>query len=113
MKRVEILTVSNDRRHEVSNEVIKVLKPVMYSQDDFGINKYGKPLNHDMDYDWLQMWLEEQADGMKYIVNEMKRKELVKLQLQYAIEEQNWSVVKAALELLSKTGTGNKKNPSK
>jgi len=37
------------------------------SQEDKGIEKYGQPLDPLDDYDWLEMAIEEQVDGFKYL----------------------------------------------
>lgn len=61
------------------NKTIKEFKEVAYSQEVKGINKYGKPLDPMDNYNWLQMALEEQVDGAKYLIAEMeKRKFIVK-----------------------------------
>ncbi|RDW17026.1 hypothetical protein CWR48_15605 [Oceanobacillus arenosus] len=44
------------------------------SQEDKGIAKYGKPLDPMDNYDWLQMALEEQVDGTKYLIAEMEKR---------------------------------------
>lgn len=95
-----------DGRHDVTGKTLVTLSQVMHHQDNYGIVKYNKPLKHTHNYDWLQMFLEEAADGLKYIQNEIDRKEQVKKQLAYAIEIKDWEIVKVALENLSITGTG-------
>ena len=101
--------IANDGRHDVSDMVIKTLKPVLYEQDHFGMDKYGVPLNFSYGYDWLAMFFEEQADGMKYIQNEMLRRNHVKGLLEYAIETRDWKHVELALKELSISGTGEHK----
>jgi hypothetical protein len=78
----------------------------MFAQDDYGFDKYKKALKHSMDYDWLQMFLEEMADGLKYIQNELDRRETIKWLLYSAIDHSDWSLVQVALKLISKEGTG-------
>lgn len=96
-----------DERHDVSKKTLNTLERVMYSQDNYGIEKYKKPLNHTMNYDWLQMFLEEIADGLKYIQNEMDRRALVIEILECALDADNPKyVILSALEILKSEGTG-------
>jgi hypothetical protein len=93
--------------HEVSDRMLATLKKVSYKQDDYGFDKYEKPLRSNYPYDWLQMFLEEMADGMKYIQNEIDRKQAVIHLLEYALDSDNpKELVKGALEILKITGTG-------
>ncbi|WP_158681501.1 hypothetical protein [Microbulbifer pacificus] len=46
-------------------------------QEMKGIKKYGKALDPLDDYDWLTMAAEEQVDGYKYLLAEMKKREYV------------------------------------
>lgn len=48
-------------------------------QEDKGIKKYGQPLDPlDKHYDWLEMAIEEQVDGFKYLYAEqVKRKHII------------------------------------
>lgn len=55
------------------DEFIKVAN----SQERKGIEKYGKPLDALDNYDWLEMALEEQVDGTKYLVAEMEKRKFV------------------------------------
>ena len=48
-----------------------------YEQENKGIKKYGKALEPLDDYDWLTMAAEEQVDGYKYLLAEMKKREYV------------------------------------
>jgi hypothetical protein len=100
------LAKPTDDRNEVSDKALKTLKEVMYKQDDFGIEKYGVPLKDHYDYDWLQMFMEEMADGLKYIQNEMDRKNKVIQTLELAIASNEFELVKSALEILRRSGTG-------
>lgn len=55
----------------VEAEVAKILK----DRDMKGRITYGKGLEHDDDYDWLDMAIEEAADLLKYLVAaKLKRK---------------------------------------
>lgn len=67
----------NDKRHDVSNRILDTLKKDMYEQDHYGMDKYKEPLHHSYNYDWMKMFRQEMADGLKYIQNEMDRKEEV------------------------------------
>jgi hypothetical protein len=94
-------------KHNVSSRTLTNLEKVMFKQDDYGIEKYKKPLKHTYKYDWLQMFMEEMADGLKYIQNEMDRKELIIGILGQGLESENpKKYIQTALELLSMKGTG-------
>lgn len=101
-----------DGRHEVADMMLENKKKIAYAQDDFGINKYGKALHADMNYNWLDMIREELADADKYLECEATRKERVIEMLEYAMHEGNWYVVEQAYAELKKSGTGKEKNPS-
>lgn len=59
-------------------KVNKKFSETAYLQEMKGIRKYGKALDPMDNYDWLQMALEEQVDGTKYLVAEIeKRKHVV------------------------------------
>jgi hypothetical protein len=93
--------------HNVSNKMLETLKKIAYKQDDYGFDKYKKPLRSNYKYDWLQMLLEEMADGLKYIQNEMDRKEAVIYLLEYGLESENpKEFISGALEILKISGTG-------
>jgi hypothetical protein len=102
----EQLKSKKDARNDVSDKTLETLKEVMYKQDDFGMDKYGVPLKDHYDYDWLQMFMEEMADGLKYIQNEMDRKNKVIQTLELAIASNEFELVKSALEILRRSGTG-------
>lgn len=93
-------------KHDVSKKTLKTIEKVMLAQDEYGFAKYKESLRSTMNYDWLQMFLEEMADGLKYIQNEIDRKETVKKLLRSALECQEFSFVEVALKILSKEGTG-------
>jgi hypothetical protein len=96
-----------EEKHEVSKKALNTLEKVMFSQDDYGLDKYQKPLKHTYQYDWLQMFLEEMADGLKYIQNEMDRKqsviEILECSLEMNVPKEG---VIRALKLLKMEGTG-------
>lgn len=101
------INFENDTRHEVSDKMLKSLKDVSYSQDDFGMDKYKKPLHHNMKYNWLKMFREEIADGLKYIECEESRKEEIIQILEAAMRvDEPKTYIKSALELLTVEGTG-------
>lgn len=50
---------------------------VAKSQEEKGIKKYGQALDPLDDYDWLEMAVEEQVDGFKYLhAEQVKRKHI-------------------------------------
>jgi translation elongation factor EF-1beta len=101
------MNFEEDTRHDLSRKTLSNLERVMHKQDDFGIEKYGKALNSNMKYDWHSMFLEEMADGLKYLQCEMERKEEVIKLLEAAIRVDNpKEYVQTALELLKIGGTG-------
>lgn len=94
-------------KNAVSDRTLKTIKKVMYSQDDYGFEKYKKTLRHTMNYDWLQMFLEEMADGLKYIQNEMDRKKLIIEVLEFGLESNDPKFsIQTALKILKTEGTG-------
>lgn len=96
-------------KHTVTNKAILTLKQVMEAQDEFGIRKYGKELNHRDNYDWMKMFLEEFADGLKYIQCEIENKQEVILILKgaKAVKHHNKDLfIDAALDILTKSNTG-------
>jgi hypothetical protein len=101
-----IPVIEFEKKNDVTKKALETLEKVMLAQDDYGFNKYKTALKSGMNYDWLQMFLEEMADGLKYIQNEIDRKNRVKNLLKLAIEEHDFGIVEAALEILSKEGTG-------
>lgn len=58
----------------LQNSVVK-FSEVARSQEDKGIEKYGQALEPIDDYDWLEMAIEEQVDGFKYLHAEQKKRE--------------------------------------
>jgi hypothetical protein len=95
-----------DKKHVVSKKTLKTLEKVMLAQDDYGFAKYKKPLTPHMNYDWLQMFLEEMADGLKYIQNEIDRKAQVIRLLEISLEIDSRVLVESALQILKTEGTG-------
>lgn len=59
----------------VSQKVIDIISNVVDSQDQKGMEKYGKTIDqaHDHNYDWQMMAIEELVDAMKYMVKENER----------------------------------------
>lgn len=51
------------------------MEGTMNSQDEFGLEKYGKPLDPMDDYDWLDMAEQEIADMIKYFNCERERRD--------------------------------------
>jgi hypothetical protein len=101
------INFEEDTRHDVSNKALRRLEKVMFQQDDFGVKKYGKPLNSSMDYDWLQMAQEEQADMSKYLECERQRREHIRELLEKGKVSNNPKLyINMALDLLSYEGTG-------
>jgi hypothetical protein len=101
------INFEDDTRHNVSDRALRKLKKTMYSQDDFGVNKYGEPLSSNMNYNWLEMAREEISDFLKYLQCEEERKNLVIATLRMAQESNDpTDFIKYALELLETGGTG-------
>lgn len=97
----------SDNRHDVSDRMLETLRNVSYKQDDYGIEKYKTNLKHTQRYDWLQMFLEEMADGLKYIQNEMDRKQQFIQLLEFALSQKNpQSFIWDAIKILKTEGTG-------
>jgi hypothetical protein len=95
------------KKHDVSKKTLKTLEQVMLSQDNYGFDKYKKALSSTMNYDWLQMFLEEMADGLKYIQNEMDRKQLVIEILEFGLKRDDPKYfMRDALVILKTEGTG-------
>lgn len=101
------INFEDDTRHTVSERALIKLKRTMYSQDDFGVNKYGEPLNSKMNYNWLEMAREEISDFLKYLQCEEERKNLVIHTLRLAQKTDDpTDFINYALELLETGGTG-------
>jgi hypothetical protein len=106
-KNINFEDVPSVDKHNVSSRTLTTLEKVMFKQDDYGVEKYKKPLKHTYRYDWLEMFMEEMADGLKYIQNEMDRKKLIVGILEHAIESDDPKRhISTALDLLTVEGTG-------
>lgn len=104
---IEPLTFEEDKKHDVTKRALKTLEKVMIAQDDYGFKKYGEPLKFTQNYDWIQMFLEEMADGLKYLQNEMDTKKVVINILEFGLNQDNPKYsIKHALSILKKEGTG-------
>ncbi len=97
-------------KHTITDKSLLQLKQVMQQQDEYGIRKYGKELDPKDNYNWLMMFMEEMADGMKYIQCEMENKtDVIRIlngALQVLHAETKDTYIRFALEILTKTNTG-------
>lgn len=95
----------------ITNKAVATMIETMHRQDMVGIQKYGKPLDHMMNYSWLEMAVEELADLTKYIQCEMERKnDLIKI-LEAGEEAPNPRFyISMALSVLKMEGTSHGKN---
>ena len=66
-----------DNEPEHLKEVKRKFEEVADIQERKGIEKYGQPLRALDGFDWLQMALEEQVDGTKYLVAEMEKRKFI------------------------------------
>lgn len=57
----------------------KKFKRVAFTQEMKGLDKYGEPLDPlNKEFDWLEMCIEEQVDGFKYLhAEQVKRAHIV------------------------------------
>ena len=91
----------------ITEKTLDTLAKDMHEQDIYGLEKYGKPLNHRDRYDWLAMFRQEMADGLKYIQCEMERKAEIQSLLKKALLSDNpKNYIRKALDLLMIEGTG-------
>jgi hypothetical protein len=97
---------NHDDRHDVSDKMLDTLKETAYNQDNYGIVKYKVALHHSHKYDWMAMFYEEIADGLKYLQNEMDRKAVILGYLKTAVKIKDWIHVEKAIDLLEVGGTG-------
>lgn len=101
-----------DKPHEfpITDQSIQDVKRVMDQQDDFGIKKYGKPLDWRDNYSWREMKLQELADYIKYDYCEYQEKleaiRILNSALQVGHAENKDTYIKYALEILTKINTG-------
>lgn len=95
-------------KNTVSDKTLDNLKKTMYEQDDYGMQKYNEPLTHEYDYDWMNMFEQEIADGLKYLQCEKDRKRVVVSILQIAMKADHTTVknqlIEDALNLLTAGG---------
>lgn len=102
----------NKLEFPITEQAKKSIGTAMDSQDGYGFDKYGQPLDHkDTRYNWLSMFKEEIADGLKYIECEENRKKDVIGLLEKAFRASELGVGNAgfigeALRLLKIQGTG-------
>ena len=78
-----------------SEIVIKEFSKIIDSQEQKGIEKYGKTIDEAKNYDWKLMALEEAADLQKYLI-----KEIIKLKAEIErlkVIEQAYEGIKKAL----------------
>jgi hypothetical protein len=93
--------------HEATERSISRLEKVMRKQDIYGYDKYKKPLTSDMPYNWHNMFMEEMADGLKYLEMEQERKqEVIRLLKMAMVSEHSQTLVSQAIHLLEMGGTG-------
>ncbi len=104
------INYENDLRHNISDKMLRNLKKVAYKQDDYGMDKYGTPLSHMLNYDWEAMQDEEIADFLKYRECARQRKAYVIQLLKSATHQETVKELKeyiqTALEILEVEGTG-------
>jgi hypothetical protein len=104
---LEPINFEEKDKNKVTLKTLETLGKVMFSQDDYGFDKYKKALKPTMNYDWLQMFLEEMADGLKYIQNEIDRKQSVIEILECSLEMNvPRDGIYRALNILKTEGTG-------
>ena len=96
-------------KHTITNKSLFQLKQVMQQQDEYGIRKYGKELGPRDNYNWINMFMEEMADGLKYIQCEVENKiDVIRIlngALQMERPDSKDAYIKYALEILTKTNT--------
>src|SRR5690625_7917232 len=68
------------------NTLIK-FSQVAHEQEEKGIAKYGKPLDPADDYDWIEMAIEEQVDGFKYLLAEKRIREFKRQKRKLVIDK--------------------------
>src|SRR5690625_3510924 len=82
----EQLEIAKDRFIQTAN-----------AQERKGIQKYGQPLNPLDNYCWLDMAMEEQTDGFKYLVAEQEKRKFVVAKIRKLLEYKNNSVSKTEI----------------
>src|SRR5690625_1336623 len=68
------------------NTLIK-FSQVAHSQEKKGIAKYGKPLVPADDYDWIELAIEEQVDGFKYLLADKRIREFKRQKRKIVIDK--------------------------
>ena len=70
-------------------------------QEDKGVTKYGQPLDPlDKNYDWLEMAIEEQVDGFKYLHAEQVKRKHITDQIRLLIKNNTISMVHDQITVL-------------
>lgn len=91
----------------ITDRALENIESDMKKQDQFGINKYGKPLEYTDPYDWDAMANEEMADYLKYRQCERERKaDVIKLLEAGMLVKNPKEYIEYALDLLTIKGTG-------
>lgn len=95
------------REFPITERALISIKSMMLKQDEFGLAKYGKPLDFKDKYNWLEMLLEEMADGLKYIQCEIDKKKYIKELLEAGLRSDSpKEYIEVAINLLNVEGTG-------
>ncbi|POD46264.1 hypothetical protein BKM15_25820 [Pseudomonas syringae pv. syringae] len=101
------INFEDEPKHDITEQMLYSLKSVALKQDEYGLSKYEKPLDHTFAYNWLEMALEEAADGLKYIQCEINRRNDVIALLKSALRvDEPKTYIESALEILMIRGTG-------
>jgi hypothetical protein len=111
METIEPL-VFQEKHYEfpMTDKALATIKKVMDEQDQFGIKKYGKPLDWRDDYNWREMKMQELADFLKYEECQRKREEevvkLLRIAMYTIVPEHKDDLIVKALKLLTYSNTG-------
>jgi hypothetical protein len=111
METIEPL-VFQEKHHEfpMTDKALLTIKRVMDEQDQFGMKKYGKPLDWRDDYNWREMKIQELADFLKYEECERQREQevikLLRIALYTIVPENKDDLIVKALKLLTYSNTG-------
>jgi hypothetical protein len=111
METIETLA-SQEKQYEfpMTDKALSTIKRVMDEQDQFGIKKYGKPLDWRDDYNWREMKIQELADFLKYEECERQREQevikLLRIALYTIVPENKDDLIVKALKLLTYSNTG-------
>lgn len=107
MSRLININFENEKDFPITRKALSTIEKVMYEQDEYGFDKYKKALDAKDNYNWLEMFLQETADGLKYIQCEIERKAQIVRLLEAALRvEDKDNYILSALELLTIEGTG-------